>query len=376
MPTPPVGYYVPGLPGMPVPVTPPPIGYYIPDDSEPMPEGSDPARTASPGPDEPTTIPPPPSGYYIPDEPVHPDAVPPPPLGFFLPDEPAESDDAAESRDADASEATAPASEPADTDATAGTVETAEPQQDSGPEDAAEPQTTPAALDGEQVEPDNSPDEGHQDEDGSVPATETLAADAAQAEADSSATTNSAATTKQRRRRRAPWLVAVAALAGVAATVLFWQPGLLTGSGDETVPSTLAAPATAAGLDRQPAPLQPAGDIFARWAKKADKTGTVTSYVGDGVSATVWTSTVPGINAEQEFRRYRAAGGPKTGRQTRYPPGPRGGTIYCAAVDSERSICFWGTDWMQGGADVTGLGRTGTARLVADMRIDLEQPPS
>ena len=72
-------------------------------------------------------------------------------------------------------------------------------------------------------------------------------------------------------------------------------------------------------------------------------------------------------------RRARVAAR-ELGTLTTVPAGPRGGSMACAAVSAQQSLCFWTDEGVSGAADVTGMGRSAAAQLVANMRIALEPP--
>lgn len=178
-------------------------------------------------------------------------------------------------------------------------------------------------------------------------------------------------------RNRIPLVFGIILLCTIAAALvaLFVTPGLLVAP-REPVAGVLVAPATAAGLTRQAEPARGPATAFQGWSRASGSGGTITGYEGDGVEATVWTAPDPGYDPTFTFNQYLVAGGPETGREVQYPPGPRGGRLDCAAVDPTRTVCFWGNDWMRGGADISGLGRSAAAGLVAEMRREIEQPPS
>jgi hypothetical protein len=99
------------------------------------------------------------------------------------------------------------------------------------------------------------------------------------------------------------------------------------------------------------------------------------TYADEATEATVWESPKGNADLNQAFTGYQKVAGIKAGTPAAFPPGARGGTYECAAVNANQTICFWSTEGLRGGADVTGLNRTEAAQLVARMRVGLEPAP-
>ena len=94
----------------------------------------------------------------------------------------------------------------------------------------------------------------------------------------------------------------------------------------------------------------------------------------NAVTSTVWVSPTASADPAAIAAAYTKSGGEKLGTLTTVPAGPRGGSMACAAVSAQQSLCFWTDEGVSGAADVTGMGRSAAAQLVANMRIALEPP--
>ncbi|MCH9816653.1 MAG: hypothetical protein K0U64_09435 [Actinomycetia bacterium] len=166
------------------------------------------------------------------------------------------------------------------------------------------------------------------------------------------------------------WLIGASALGGLAAagTVLFVNPGVLVESPTPAPASQIALPGKVAGMKGVALPGNAIVPVLAAGGAEP----LVAAYSGDGQGATVWLTPQPGTAPAELFAAYRSAGGKKTAQPQSFSPGARGGEMQCAAVNAKKSVCFWGTGGITGGAEVTGLNRTRAAQLVAEMRTDLE----
>ena len=166
------------------------------------------------------------------------------------------------------------------------------------------------------------------------------------------------------------WLVGAGVLGCLAAagTVLFVSPGLLVAADAPAPASQIALPGEVAGMKG----VELANNAVVPALTPSSTEPLVAAYAGDGQGATVWLTPSAGPVPTELFAAYQAAGGKATADPQSFSPGSRGGEMQCAAVNSKKSVCFWGTGGITGGAEVTGLNRTGAAQLVAEMRTDLE----